>query len=78
MYALQDSFQDSGILECVIIKKFEDDNIDKKYISVAIPERKQFVNLTATHFDYKRLSLNERVTLVVNKSTSEIRYVIRK
>ncbi|MBQ8727588.1 MAG: hypothetical protein IJY83_03750 [Oscillospiraceae bacterium] len=72
------SYQDSGILECVIIKKIEDDNIDKKYISVAIPERKQFVNLTATHFDYKRLSLNERVTLVVNKSTSEIRYVIRK
>ena len=53
-------------------------HMDKKYISVAIPERKQFVNLIATYSDYKHLSLNERITLVVNKSTDEIIYVIRK
>lgn len=72
------SFQDYGMIECVVIKKIEDDNMDKKYISVAIPERKQFVNLIATYSDYKHLSLNERITLVVNKSTDEIIYVIRK
>ncbi len=52
--------------------------MDKKYISVAIPERKQFVNLIATDSDYKHLLPNERITLVVNKSTDEIIYVIQK
>ncbi|MBE6861539.1 MAG: hypothetical protein E7497_01375 [Ruminococcus sp.] len=72
------SYLDSGILECVVSKKFEDEHINVKCIRVVIPERKQFVNLNVTVFDYKHLSLNERVTLVVKKSTGEVRWIIRK
>ncbi|MBR6761859.1 MAG: hypothetical protein IKM30_07495 [Oscillospiraceae bacterium] len=69
---------DSGILECIVAQKTTHKHDNTKYVHAIIPERKQFVNLSVTPYDYKRLSWNERVTLVVKISTSEVRWVIRK
>ena len=78
VFKKNDSTFEYGILECVIAKKYEDEHIDEKYIRAMIPERKQFVNLKVTTFDYKRLSLNERVKFIVNKSTDEVIRIIRE
>ena len=77
VFKKNDSTFEYGILECVIAKKYEDEHIDEKYIRAMIPERKQFVNLKVTTFDYKRLSLNKRVKFIVNKSTDEVIRIIR-
>ncbi len=72
------STPDSGILECVVAEKNSFGQNNTKYVRVVIPERKQFVKLNVTPLDYQRLSLNQRVTLVVKKSTCEVRWIIRK
>ena len=67
-----------GVLDCVIAKKIEDEHINEKNIRAVIPERKQFVNLKITPYDYKRLSLNERVKFIVNISVGEVVSIIRE